>query len=262
MWVDSHCHLNYPEIQSHFSDVLKRAAENQVGCMLTISTKFSEFDQILALAEQHDHIYCTVGVHPHYALDELQYVSVDGLIKAAQHPKVVGLGETGLDYYYENSPKKEQQESLQIHIEAARELQIPLIIHTRDADEDTIEILEKAYREKPFKGLIHCFSTGRELAMRMLDIGFYISLSGIITFKRADDIRDTVKDIPMDRLLVETDCPYLAPLPYRGKPNEPSYVIHTGEKLSEIKGLSIEDVKNKTTENFFRLFDKCKKETG
>lgn len=258
MWVDSHCHLNYEQLQEDYEAVLARAQEKQVGCMLTISTKVSEFDQILPLAEAQEHIYCSVGVHPHYAKDELGALSLEKLIEYAQHEKVVGLGETGLDYYYEHSPKVEQRQSLQIHIEAARETGLPLIIHTRDADEETIEILETAYKQAPFKGLIHCFSTGRELAERMVDIGFYISLSGIITFKKSDELREIVKDLPMDRLLVETDSPYLAPLPYRGKPNEPSYVVLVGEKLAEIKGLSVEETQKQTTENFFRLFDKCK----
>jgi len=258
MWVDSHCHLNYPQLQKDFGSILHRAKEQNVDFMLAISTKVTEFNQVLPIAEANEHIFCTVGVHPHYAKAEMSHLTKEKLIDYTEHKKVVGLGETGLDYYYENSPKEAQMHSLNIHIDVARETGLPLVIHTRDADKDTIDILETEYKKGPFTGVIHCFSAGCELAEKMLAIGFYISVSGIITFKKSEMLRDIVKDIPLNRLLVETDSPYLAPQPFRGKPNEPSYVKWVGEKLAEIKDQSVMAVQEQTTENFFPLFSKCK----
>ena len=177
--------------------------------------------------------------------------------KHAEHPKVVGFGETGLDYYYDHSPRDEQCESFRIHIEAARRMQLPLVVHTRDAEEQTLEILTDEMQKGAFPGLIHCFSASAEFAQKAVEMGLYISISGIVTFKKADALRDAIKDVPMDRLLVETDAPYLAPVPFRGKPNEPAYVRHTAEKLTEIKGVNMDELEQATTENFYRLFTKA-----
>lgn len=256
MLVDSHCHLDYPQLSDDMDGVLARAAEAGVGTMLTISTKLEKFPQVRAIAERYEHIYCTVGVHPHEAEAEPDTVA-DTLIELAQHPRVVGIGETGLDYYYEHSPREVQQTVFREHIKAARATGLPLVVHTRNADGDTGRILAEEMGEGPFPGLLHCFSATRELAEKAVDLGLYISISGIATFKNADDLRATIAAMPLERLLVETDAPYLAPIPHRGKPNEPSFVAHTAAKVAEIRGLSEADLAERTTENFFRLFTKA-----
>jgi len=256
--VDSHCHLNFPDFKQDLEAVIARAHAAGVGVMQTICTEMEEFDEVLAIAESHANIYCSVGVHPNES-GEKQEVNLEDLLKRAAHPKVIGIGETGLDYHYEKSDRAIQQESFRIHIAAARESGLPLIVHTREADEDTVNILSEEMEKGAFKGLIHCFTSTRYLAEKATQLGFYVSLSGIISFKNAEDIRTSVKALPLDRLLVETDAPYLAPLPHRGKRNEPSFVRHTNLKLAEIKGVSEEECAAATTENFFRLFDKARR---
>ncbi len=256
--VDSHCHLNFPDFKDDIEAVIARAHAAGVEVMQTICTEMEEFDEVAAIAEVHEGIYCSVGVHPNES-GEKQMANLAGLLSKTSHPKVIGVGETGLDYHYERSDRAVQQESFRIHIGAARESGLPLIVHTREADDDTVNILTEEMKKGAFKGLIHCFTSSKYLAEKSIELGFYISLSGILTFKSAQDIRDTVRDLPLERLLVETDAPYLAPLPHRGKRNEPSYVAITNRKLAEIKQISEEECARATTENFFRLFDKAKR---
>lgn len=256
MLIDSHCHLDYPGLVEDIDSVVARAQQAGVGMMLTISTSLEGFPRVRAIAEQYENIYCTVGVHPHEAEKEPNTVA-DQLIELAQHPRVVGIGETGLDYFYEHSPRKVQQQVFREHIKASRITDLPLIVHTRDADDDTVKILSEEMEQGAFPGLIHCFSTSQQVADAAVEIGLYISISGIATFKRADDLRETIKSVPLDRLLVETDAPYLAPVPFRGKTNEPSYVAHTAATVAELKELSTEALAAATTDNFFRLFTKA-----
>lgn len=256
MLIDSHCHLDFADFDDDRPAMLARARAADVGLMLTISTKLSHATKIIALAESHDDVLCTIGIHPHEA-DKEPPTTAAALVKLASHPKVIGIGETGLDYFYENSPKQAQQDNFRKHIEACRETGLPLIVHTRDADEDTCNILEDEMAKGAFPGLIHCFTAGEALAKRALDIGFYISVSGIATFKNAQDIRDVLAQVPQERLLVETDAPFLAPVPHRGARNEPSFVTHIAAQLAEIKNISPEEVAMTTTANFFRLFTKA-----
>jgi len=255
MLIDSHCHLDFPELASDESGVLARAHTAGVAGLLTIGTRLDQFDRVRAIAERHANVWCSVGVHPHEAKEEGQRTP-DRLIEAARHPKVIGIGETGLDFYYEHSPRAEQAESFRAHIAAARQTGLPLIVHTRDADSETGDILEEEYTKGAFPGLIHCFSSGAEVAQRALALGMYISISGIVTFKAAEALRTTVRDIPLDRLLVETDAPYLAPVPKRGKRNEPAFVAHTAQRVAELHGLSGSDFARRTSDNFFSLFTK------
>lgn len=261
MLVDSHCHLDYPDFaEEGVAEIVNRAKSAGVGHFLTICTEIAKFPQILAVAESSPLIHCTVGTHPHHAADAGEInVSRDEIIAFTKNAKVVGIGETGLDYYYEHSPPAEQQRVFATHIEAAVETDLPLVIHTRDADDDTIRVMTEAGQRKA-RGVMHCFSGGRKLADASMDLGFYISFSGIITFKKADELRDVVKHVPLDRILVETDSPYLAPIPHRGKRNEPSFVVHTARMVAELKGISTDDVAAATTENFFKLFNKAKKQ--
>ncbi|MEX1035644.1 MAG: TatD family hydrolase [Sneathiella sp.] len=259
MLVDSHCHLNFEQLSSELDDVVARARAVGVGHMLTIGTKLREFDAVRAIAERYDDIHCSVGVHPHEAESEGDEVTAAKLIELSQHPKVVGIGETGLDYFYEHAPRELQQKSFRLHIEAARETGLPLIVHTRDADEDTVKILHEEYRKGPFTGVIHCFSSGWEVAEKSIEIGFYISISGIVTFKAAEELRDHVSRIPVEKLLVETDSPYLAPVPKRGKTNEPSFVAHTAARVAALKGLDPDRLAAITTDNFFNLFNKIER---
>jgi TatD DNase family protein len=226
--------------------------------MLTIGTRLDQFGGVRAIAERHANVWCSVGVHPHEAKEEGQHTP-DRLVEATHHPKVIGIGETGLDFYYEHSPRAEQAESFRSHIAAARQTGLPLIVHTRDADGETGDILEEEHAKGPFAGLIHCFSSGPQLARRALDLGLYISISGIVTFKAAEDLRALVRELPIDRLLVETDAPYLAPVPKRGKTNEPAFVAHTAAKVAELKGVDLATLERATTENFFRLFTKAER---
>ena len=258
MLIDSHCHLDFPELAADESGVLARARTAGIAGLLTIGTRLDQFERVRAIAERHGNVWCSVGVHPHEAKEEGQSEPAR-LIEAARHPKVIGIGETGLDFFYEHSPREEQAESFRTHIVAAREAGLPLIVHTRDADQETGDILEDEYRKGAFPGLIHCFSSGPEIARRALALGMYISISGIVTFKAAESLRAIVRDLPLDRLLVETDAPYLAPVPKRGKTNEPAFVTHTAAKVAELKGISVGELEAATTENFFRLFAKAER---
>ncbi|MEE8516932.1 MAG: TatD family hydrolase [Alphaproteobacteria bacterium] len=255
MLVDSHCHLDFPDFESELEAVIARARQADIGLMLTICTKISEFAHIRAIAEGHDDIFCTVGIHPHEAANEPE-VDTARIVELTDHPKVVGIGETGLDYHYENSPRDRQQHVFRTHIDAARMSGLPLIVHCRDADEDMVSMLADAHREGPFTGLIHCFSASPEVAEKALKIGFYISFSGIVTFKNAEGVRDVARTVPLDRMLVETDAPYLAPVPKRGKRNEPAFVNHTATYLAELLGLAPADFYRLSSDNFFRLFSK------
>ena len=259
--IDSHCHLDYLARDQDLDDVVARARAAGVGGMVTICTKFSEFDAIRAIAERYDDIWCSLGVHPHEA-DAEPEVSPERLVDLAKHPKVVGIGESGLDYYYEHSSREAQRRSFRSHIAAARTTGLPLIVHTRDADDDTVDILQDEFAKGPFPGLIHCYSTSQELAERSLEIGFYISLAGIVTFKSANSLRETVRMLPIDRILIETDAPYLAPVPMRGRSNEPAFVAHTAAAVAELKGISVDELTAATTANFFRLFSRARPPTA
>lgn len=256
MLVDSHCHLDYLARDNDLDGVIARARDAGVGAMITICTKLSEFETVRGIAAREPDVWCSLGVHPHEAEGEGQR-SPERLIALAAHEKVVGIGETGLDYYYEHSPREAQKESFRAHIEAARATGLPLIVHTRDADEDTVAILREAYAAGPLSGVIHCFTAGAVLARAALDIGFYISVAGIVTFKKAEALRAVVADVPMDRLLIETDSPYLAPVPMRGKRNEPAFVAHTAAALAKLKGMPVAEIADATTDNAFRLFNKA-----
>lgn len=257
MLVDSHCHLNYPEL-ADTAAVVARAKEAGVGLMQTISTQRSDFAAVKKLAETYPEIYCSIGIHPHEA-EPHEDISEAELLAEANHPKVIGIGETGLDYYYEHSPKRAQQELFKRHIWVGRALDLPVIIHSREADEDTVAILQEAYAEGPFRILIHCFSSSQYLSDEALKLGGYISASGIITFKKSQALRDSFKSVPLDRLLVETDSPYLSPEPHRGKPCEPAFTVHTARKLAEVKSVAVEELIAATTNNFFTLFSKVKR---
>ena len=255
MLVDSHCHLDFPDFAEDLDGVVARATEAGVGLMLTINTHVTRFERVLAVAERFANVYCTVGIHPHEAGTEPS-AELDRLVEASHHPKVVGFGETGLDYYYDKSPRDRQRDSFRIHIAAARLTGLPVIVHTRDADDDTAAILIEEMGQGAFTGLIHCFSSGPVLATQAVALGLFVSVSGIITFKKSDTLRQTVAGIPLERLLVETDCPYLAPMPYRGKRNEPAYVAHTAAALAQVKGVAVAELEATTTANFHRLFAK------
>jgi TatD DNase family protein len=256
--VDSHCHLDYEPLVEDRAGVVTRAREAGVARLINISTTSRDFPQVRATAELFDDVFCSAGVHPHHVAEEGENLSTDAILQLAGHPKVVGIGETGLDYYYDRSPRDIQAQSFRAHLRAAVAAGLPAIIHSRDAEADTAAVLKEESAGGKLTGVMHCFSSRRELAEAALALGFYISLSGIITFKKSDDLRAIVKDVPLDRLLVETDSPYLAPQPFRGKPCEPAYVVHTAQALADIKGVSAEEIARLTTENFFRLFTKAK----
>ncbi|HEY1637900.1 MAG TPA: TatD family hydrolase [Rhizomicrobium sp.] len=258
MLVDSHCHLDFPEFAPELDAVVQRAREVDVRVCVTIGTTLAKFPNVLAVAEQFDNIWCSVGVHPHEAKVEPLADSAP-LLERAQNPKVAGIGETGLDYYYGHSPREMQIANFRAHIAAARELKLPLIVHTRDAEDDTIAILQDEMGQGAFTGLIHCFTGTQALAEAALALGFCISASGIATFKKSEALRDVLKTVPLDRLLVETDAPYLAPMPHRGKRNEPAFVTHTAAMLAELKGVSFDELAAATTDNFFRLFTRAQR---
>ena len=255
MLIDSHCHLDFPELAADLDAVLARAREAGVGLMVTISTRVRRFDEIRAIVEAHDNVFCSVGTHPHNAAEEPD-VTVADLVKIAQHPKVVAIGEAGLDYHYDHSPRDVQATSFRTHIAAARETGLPLVIHAREADAEIARILTEETERGAFPFVLHCFTSGDELARTGLALGGYVSFSGVVTFKNAEALRDIALSVPDERLLVETDAPYLAPVPMRGKPNEPAYVGHTARALASLKGLSEPDFARLTTDNFFRLFSK------
>jgi TatD DNase family protein len=256
MFVDSHCHLDFKDFDADRQEVLARARAAKVAMMLTISTKITEAAEIIALAEAHDELACSIGIHPHEAGAQPQ-TSAAQLVELARHPKVIGIGETGLDYYYEHSPREAQQKNFRAHIEAARLSGLPLIVHARDADEDTADIMEDEMGKGAYPALIHCFTAGPELARRALDMGCYISISGIATFNSAKQLRQTIETIPLERLLIETDAPFLAPVPHRGKRNEPSFVADTAAALAALKGVSVQQLAQATSDNFFSLFTKA-----
>jgi len=250
MLVDSHCHLDFPDFAPEREAVIARAFAAGIGTMLTICTRLDQFDGVRAIAEGDPNIWCSVGAHPHEAADHADLLG-ERLVALAEHPRVVGIGETGLDFHYDLSPRDMQERVFRAHIAASRASGLPLIIHAREADAQIAAILAA---EQPPPGVLHCFTGSRALAEAMLDLGFYISISGIVTFRNAEDLRAIVRDLPLDRLLVETDAPYLAPMPYRGKRNEPAYVAATARFVAELKGIAFEALTAATTANFFRLF--------
>jgi TatD DNase family protein len=260
MLVDSHCHLEFPDLASEIDAVMARARAAGVGVCVSISTKLETFPCVREMAARFDDVWCSVGIHPHEAAVE-PLSDAAPLIERADDPKVVGIGETGLDYFYEHSPRAAQGENFRAHIEAARRTKLPLIVHTRDAEDDTVAILREEMAKGAFTGVLHCFSGSKLLAEVALDLGFYISASGIMTFKKSEALRAVLKDVPLNRLLVETDAPYLAPVPHRGKSNEPAFVAYTAAALAELKGMTAEELAHATTDNFFRLFTKVARPT-
>ncbi len=258
MLVDSHCHLNYKGLREDQTAVIERARAAGVGTMLGISTRASEWDEVIALAGSHPDIWATVGIHPHEA-DAHPDVDADRLVTAAAHDKVIGIGETGLDYYYDHSDRGRQQASFRSHIAAARTTGLPLIVHTRDAEADTAAILADEMGKGAFTGVIHCFTASEAFAEQALGLGFYISLSGIVTFRNARDLQATAAALPAERLLVETDAPFLAPVPMRGKTCEPAYVAHTAAFVAGLRGVAADALATTTTDNFFRLFTRARR---
>jgi TatD DNase family protein len=255
MLVDSHCHLDFPDFDEDRDAVVARARDAGIGTMLTISTWVQRFAALKSMASRYERIYCSVGTHPHHADQELD-ISADDLARLAEDPLAVAIGEAGLDYHYDNAPRAAQEEGLRRHIAAARMTQLPLVIHSRDADTDMANILTAEMEKGAFPAILHCFSSGRELALRGVELGFYVSFSGILTFKRSEELRAIAAEIPLDRLLVETDAPYLAPTPHRGRRNEPAYVVETANVLAETKKVSPATIAEITSDNFFRLFSK------
>ena len=258
MLVDSHCHLDFSEFREEREAIIARARSAGVETMLTISTRLDEFQGVRAVAEAHDGIWCSVGAHPHEAKDHADLAPQE-LVALAAHSKVIGIGETGLDFHYGLSPRDVQERVFRAHIAAARETGLPLIVHAREADREVAHILDE---ERPPPSVMHCFSSGRALAEAALALGFYISISGIVTFRNAADLRAIVRDLPLDRLLVETDAPYLAPVPYRGKRNEPAFIAATAAAVAELKGIELQHLAEMTSANFFRLFDKASAPAG
>jgi len=252
MFVDSHCHLDFPEFASRMPEVLDRMAEHRVTHALSISVDLAEFGNVLAVAESAPHLFASVGVHPDY--EETHEPTVDELVRLAAHPKVVAIGETGLDYYRLTGDLAWQRERFRVHIRAAREVGKPLVIHTRSAAADTLAVMREE-RAADARGVMHCFTESWEVAEAAIDLGFYISLSGIVTFKNAKSLQDVARRLPLDRMLIETDSPFLAPVPFRGKTNEPAFVAHVAAKVAELRGISVDEVGRATTANFFRLFD-------
>lgn len=255
MLVDHHCHLDFPQLAKERDALLARARDAGVAVVVTISTRIRRLPELIAIAEAHPNIYCSVGTHPHNAHEELD-IPVEEIVRLSQHPKVVAIGEAGLDYFYKHSTPEAQAEGFHRHIAAARITGLPLEIHTRDADADTVAILEDEYAKGPFPAILHCYTGGADLAQRALALGLYVSFTGVVTFKKSEALREIAKSVPLDRLLVETDAPFLAPEPYRGKINEPSYVVHTAGTLAAVKGVTPAELAAATTANFFRLFGK------
>ncbi len=255
MLVDSHCHLDFPDFADDLEGVVARAAAAGIGRIVTISTRVRRLDGLLAIAERFPNVYCSVGTHPHHA-DEEDGISADELVELTQHPKVVALGEAGLDYFYQHGTPQVQERGFRAHIAAARTTGLPLVIHTRDADDDCGRILEDEMTKGSFRAVLHCYTGGRELAMKAISLGLSISFTGILTFKKSQALRDLAAELPADRIMVETDAPYLAPGKFRGKRNEPSYVVEIARVLAETRGVSLEEISRQTTQNFFRLFSK------
>ena len=255
MLIDSHCHLDFPELNAELDAVLTRARAAGVGLMVTISTRVGRFNELKAIVEAHDDVFCSIGTHPHNAAEEPD-IMIEELVELARHPKVVAIGEAGLDYHYDHSPRDMQKKGFRTHIAAARETGLPLIIHARDADADVARMLEEESARGAFPFVLHCFTGGADLAHRGLALGGYISFSGVVTFKNAEALRDIALAVPSDRLLVETDAPYLAPEPLRGKTNEPAFVVHTAARLAALRRVREAEMERLTTENFFKLFKK------
>jgi len=255
MLVDSHCHLDFPDFAEEIDAVVARARSAGIGRMVTISTRVKQHAAVSAIAARFPTVFCSVGTHPHHAHEELD-VSTADLVALARAPKVVAIGEAGLDYHYDTGPRAAQEQGFRNHIAAARETGLPLVIHSRDADDDMAAILEEEMGKGAFPAVLHCFTGGPDLAQRAVALGIYVSFTGILTFKKSDALRAIAAALPAERILVETDAPYLAPGPYRGKRNEPSYVVETARTLAEVRGVSAQDIAQQTTENFFRLFSK------
>lgn len=254
-FIDSHCHLNYKGLIEQQQDVLERARAAGVGTMLTISTRESEWDDVIGIAEREEDIWATVGIHPHEA-DSHAHVDTAKLVARAQHPRVVGIGESGLDYYYDHSDRDQQQTSFRAHIAAARETGLPIIVHTRDAEDDTATILRDEMGKGIYPGVIHCFTASDAFADIALDLGFYISISGIVTFKNAKALQATAARVPIERLLIETDAPFLSPVPHRGKTGEPAFIVDTARFLADLRGIDVMTLATATSANFHRLFTK------
>lgn len=261
MLVDSHCHLDFPDFEPERAEIIQRAFDAGVKTLVTISTRVRQFDRIREIAESDPNIWCSVGTHPHNADEELG-IPASELIELAKHPKVIAIGEAGLDYFYDKAPREAQAIGFRNHIEASRATGLPLVIHARAADDDMIAILREEMQKGAFPFVLHCFSSGAELARVGVELGGYVSLSGIMTFKTSAAIRDIVKQVPLERLLVETDAPYLAPPPHRGKRNEPSYVVETAKVLADLRELTFGEMAKITTDNFFRLFSKAVRPEG
>jgi TatD DNase family protein len=255
MLIDTHCHLDFPDFEAERDDIVARAHAAGVKQMITISTRVRKFPAILAIAEKYPSVFCSVGTHPHNADEELD-IPVSELIALSQHPRVVAIGEAGLDYFYDNAPQDAQRIGLRNHIAAARETGLPLVIHSRSADEDMAAILTEETGKGTFPFLLHCFSSGPELARIGVELGGYVSFSGILTFPKSEELREIAKTVPLERMLVETDAPYLAPKPFRGKRNEPAYAAHTAAVLAETVGVSVDEIARITTENAFSIFSK------
>ncbi len=255
MLVDSHCHLDFPDFADDLDGVVARAAAAGIGRIVTISTRVRRLGELLDIAMRFPDVYCSVGTHPHHA-DEEDGIAAAELIEMTRHPKVVALGEAGLDYFYQHGSREAQQRGFRAHIAAARATGLPLVIHSRDADEDCGRILETEMAKGSFRAVLHCYTGGRELAMKAISLGLSISFTGILTFKKSEALRDLAAELPADRIMVETDAPYLAPGRFRGKRNEPSYVVEIARVLAETRGVSLEEISRQTSENFFRLFAK------
>lgn len=255
MLVDSHCHLDFPGLYEDLEGVRARAQDVGVDMMVTISTRIAQMDKILTIVNTHDNVFCSVGTHPHNASEEKD-LGVGDILAHCDHPKVVAIGEAGLDYFYEHGDRLDQAKGFRAHIEAARQTRLPLVIHTRDAEDDTASILKEEMTKGEFPFLLHCFTASQTLAEIAVALGGYVSFSGVLTFKKSDELRAVAQALPLDRLLVETDAPYLAPVPKRGKPNEPAFVAHTAGVLADVRGVSLEEIGRVTTDNFLRLFSK------
>jgi TatD DNase family protein len=255
MLIDTHCHLDFADFEEERDDIVKRAHQAGVKQMVTISTRVRKLETLLAISERYPSVFCSVGTHPNNANEELD-IQADDLVKLAAHPRVVAIGEAGLDYFYDTQKPEDQKIGLRRHIEAARITQLPLVIHSRSADDDMAAILTEESGKGTFPFILHCFSSGAELAKTGVELGGYVSFSGILTFPKSTELREIAATVPMERLLVETDAPYLAPKRWRGKRNEPSYVVNTAEVLAEVKGVSYAEIAERTTENAFRIFGK------
>lgn len=258
MLIDHHCHLDFPDFASDLDGVVARAQAAGVAQMITISTHIRKFDQIRAIAETYPSVYASIGTHPHNA-DAERGITAAEIIALSKHPRVVAIGEAGLDYFYQKSSREAQAEGFRTHIQAARETGLPLEIHTRDADADTAAILIDEHTKGAFPFLLHCFTGGRDLAMRAVELGGYVSFTGVVSYKKNDALRAIANEVPLDRILVETDAPFLSPVPYRGKTNEPAYVVHTAAALAEARAIPAADFAKATTDNFYRLFTKARR---